>query len=483
MDARPPPDSLTLFPGEPAIPPPAGHESWRSFWKSQGQPWRTEPEIPDDRKVELTQWYSETQWAGESGVEGKELGRADVEWLIAQRPDSPDRPAPGWTDDPSVAPDRRPVFLDLRGANLAGRMLLNLPLSCAQLTGANLEETHFERANLDGADLEAANLRRANLLGTSLRGANLARAHLEGAFFREAHLEAAPDTSASSLPAGPGGPDAQPEVKLPPPAVPSIVVTLKMGAEEEQVTLAFATAPTGVAASLVGAFLDSGTDLAGAVLGHGKWGCVSVGDVRWGNASLSDIDWSLVEVLGDDSASFGLPWYRLPRRLVPGRLTDGRDPYGSAIRANRQISVVLRDQGMSDIAARFAYRARCLERERFGARRNALPWLAQTILELVSGYGYRVRRCVGTYLTVVLSFAIAYYLVRHGVQFPWHRNGVRDSWRAIVFSVIAFHGRGLFPTGTTVGDPTSSLAALEAIIGLVIEISFIATFTQRAFRT
>ncbi|HKV83509.1 MAG TPA: hypothetical protein VJN88_03065, partial [Ktedonobacterales bacterium] len=57
---------------------------------------------------------------------------------------------------------------------------------------------------------------------------------------------------------------------------------------------------------------------------------------------------------------------------------------------------------------------------------------------------------------------------------------------AVVFSVTSFHGRGFFPGGRpghslTLDDPVTVLAAAEAIIGLLIEISFIATFTQRFF--
>ena len=56
------------------------------------------------------------------------------------------------------------------------------------------------------------------------------------------------------------------------------------------------------------------------------------------------------------------------------------------------------------------------------------------------------------------------------------------SWNeALVVSLTAFHGRGFFATAFQPGDPQAALAALEAIIGLLIEITFIATFTQRFF--
>jgi hypothetical protein len=55
---------------------------------------------------------------------------------------------------------------------------------------------------------------------------------------------------------------------------------------------------------------------------------------------------------------------------------------------------------------------------------------------------------------------------------------------AFVFSLTSFHGRGFSPgfTGnSSLHEPLVMLAAFEAVIGLFIEISFIATFTQRYF--
>jgi hypothetical protein len=43
--------------------------------------------------------------------------------------------------------------------------------------------------------------------------------------------------------------------------------------------------------------------------------------------------------------------------------------------------------------------------------------------------------------------------------------------------VTAFHGRGFFGSAFQPGDPQAAIAAVEALIGLLIEI----TFTQRFF--
>jgi hypothetical protein len=56
---------------------------------------------------------------------------------------------------------------------------------------------------------------------------------------------------------------------------------------------------------------------------------------------------------------------------------------------------------------------------------------------------------------------------------PWYK--------ALILSVSSFHGRGFFQPLQSLGDPVAALAAIEAVIGLFIEISFIATFTQRYF--
>jgi hypothetical protein len=91
-------------------------------------------------------------------------------------------------------------------------------------------------------------------------------------------------------------------------------------------------------------------------------------------------------------------------------------------------------------------------------------------LDMLAGFGYKPWRSVGWYLAVILGFAVAYY----SFHLPWNE--------ALVFSVASFHGRGFFPSNSiSLSDPMVVLAAIEAIVGLVIEISFIATFTQRFF--
>ncbi len=78
----------------------------------------------------------------------------------------------------------------------------------------------------------------------------------------------------------------------------------------------------------------------------------------------------------------------------------------------------------------------------------------------------------GAYFTLT-NFGVMPFLPSHSSPLAWYE--------AVVLSISSFHGRGLFPTGLSLGDPVAILAAVEAIIGLLIEITFIATFTQRFF--
>jgi hypothetical protein len=77
---------------------------------------------------------------------------------------------------------------------------------------------------------------------------------------------------------------------------------------------------------------------------------------------------------------------------------------------------------------------------------------------------------------VVLGFAVACYLVAAQVAVSM------PPVAALVFSVTSFHGRGFMPgENVPLTNPLTVLAAAGAIIGLLIEITFIATFTQRFF--
>jgi hypothetical protein len=151
------------------------------------------------------------------------------------------------------------------------------------------------------------------------------------------------------------------------------------------------------------------------------------------------------------------------------------EEYEAAVRANRQLAVALRSQGLDEEAARFAYRAQLLQRIVFRRQGKFGQYLFSLLLDLLAGYGYRPGRSVIAYLVVIFSFMGLYLLNAHGAA-------VHLSWdEALVLSVSCFHGRGFFLQNVTLGDAFARLAAAEAVLGLLIEVSFIATFTQRFF--
>ncbi len=202
-----------------------------------------------------------------------------------------------------------------------------------------------------------------------------------------------------------------------------------------------------------------------------KHGYASLADIRWGDANLTVVNWSQVKLLGDE--------YTLQKNSTfDGKAKDSETQikeYQTAIRANRQLAVKLQDQGMNEDAARFAYRAQKLQRVVLRQQKKFAAYLFSGFLDLLAGYGYRPGRSVVWYVIIIVGSALAYHIFGGLTLFPPD---------AFVFSIMSFHGRGFFPSlssETNLHNPLVMLAATEAIIGLLIEISFIATFTQRFF--
>ncbi len=116
-----------------------------------------------------------------------------------------------------------------------------------------------------------------------------------------------------------------------------------------------------------------------------------------------------------------------------------------------------------------------MQRRVYWHQGKILQYLFSHFLDLLAGYGYKVRRSFLAYLIVITAFALAYFIVG---QKAGPALSLLGSW---VFSMTSFHGRGFFPGGIKLDDPLTVLAALEAFIGLLIEVTFIATLTRRLF--
>src|SRR6266849_1019683 len=435
--------------------------------------WRTEPGIDTERQKFLIECLAITPDIQRSIYPFKDvkLTRADIEWLLITHEGG--RGPVDWND----VQQRSRIGLDLRGADLRRVDLRNLPLTRMRsgltrdewnlttleqrhmagvhLQGADLSEAHLEGAILQGAHLDGATLR-----GTRLEEANLFRAYLKDAYLRGAHLEKA----------------------------------ILRGARMEGAYLPEAHLQR---ADLRNAFFDSASNLERITLNEAKHGCALLADVQWGSVNLSVVNWLQLKILGDE--------YKARQReiSIPARTAREKgkllEDYHEAVRAYRQLANAMRAQGMNEEAIPFAYRAQLLQRKVYwqqalwgqvealqadtpqkGLRQSAMDlwrrfrsfgaYAFSWFLDILAGYGYKPGRSLFIYILMIAVFATCYYLIGH-----------LTPSEALIFSVTSFHGRGFLPGPFALGNPVTGLAAVEAVVGLFIEISFIATFTQRFF--
>jgi hypothetical protein len=284
-------------------------------------------------------------------------------------------------------------------------------LERAYLVGAHLEGAVFHGAHLEGASLSGAHLEEARFMGAYLQGADLSTAHLERAHLDSVHLEEADFSRA---------------------------------------------------------FFDASTTLFNVRLGDiGR-----LQDISWGGVNLSLlVDWSHISILGDERAARQKQGKAGKKKSKAQRLEE----YTDAARANRQLAITLRAQGMNTEADRFAYRGQVLHRQVLRRRGRLVATLGSWFLDCIAGYGYRPIRSFTTYALVILGFAVTFLVLGSANRQPLSWN------EAIVISMTAFHGRGFFSAVFKPGDLQAAIAAVEAFIGLLIEIVLIATFTNRFF--
>ena len=165
-------------------------EAWKVYWKAQSQPWRTEPEIDNERQKYLAERHRITPDI-EQGIypfKDMRLSRADVEWLLATH-------AVIGTVDWKDVLLREHEGIDVRGANLAHTDLSYLPLA---LLRGGLNYREWEHATEEQRNGAAVRLEGADLKDASLKGASLRGAHLEGAYLRWVQFEGA-DLMCASL--------------------------------------------------------------------------------------------------------------------------------------------------------------------------------------------------------------------------------------------------------------------------------------------
>ena len=465
-------------------------------WQALALPWRTEPEIDIERQMYLSERRSILA-DSELGIypfQGVKLTRADIEWLLVTHEDTNQRGPVDLSDERQQA--RR--GLDLRGADLRQVNLCGLPLARLQggrnwlvqfpsaeeqhdmatihlegadlgatyiqeafLGGAHLEEAFLGGAHLEGAYLEGAHLEGVNLEGAHLEGANLEHAHLEGANLEGAHLEGTNLLGAHLEGANLLG------TSLKGKPVPADYLKRVRHWDKDILP----------PANLQGVFFSASTVLEDTILGDEQFGFVSLADVHWNEVNLSNVDWEAVTILGDE------------RRA---RQTSWLYNYRGAVRAYRQLASVLREQGLYEEASHFAYRAQLLQKRvlwrqmlqlrRRGRKglgrltRKMLSYLSSWLFDLVAGYGYKPLRSLIVYVFVIGIFTLAYAVL--GML-----NGLHQPFsQLLTLSMTSFHGRGFFPDQLAMDGPQAFVATIEAIVGLIIEVGFIAAFVQRFFR-
>ncbi|HVU69914.1 MAG TPA: pentapeptide repeat-containing protein [Ktedonobacteraceae bacterium] len=421
-------------------------EEWQAYWARHEQPWRTEPEIEAERQEELRAHLSIVPDV-ERGVypfSQVKLSRADIEWLLANHEDGR---GPVDYHDPR---QRERVGLDLRGADLSYTNLQKLPLARTigdvtwrtwenltekqhRMAALQLQHTDLKGAFLEGASLEYAVLDGADLRGCHLEEANLGSASLLGAYCEGAHLEGA-----------------------------DLWYARLDGAFLWRVHLQ--------GARLFEAHLP-GAHLNGLILADKRHVGPLLVDTHWEDANLAVVDWKQVHILGDEQIAL-----QRERDGRPKARATRIQEFEEAVRANRQLAVILQAQGLNEDANRFAYRAQVLQRKLLALRGVSKlgPYLFSLILALLTGYGHRMWRIVVAYALLISLFATLYYIF--GLSNAPRLTGME----AVVLSITAFHGR-VFSSPFQLGSPQGVVTAVEAITGLLFEGIFIAMLTQRFF--
>ncbi|EFH80954.1 pentapeptide repeat-containing protein [Ktedonobacter racemifer] len=301
---------------------------------------------------------------------------------------------------------------NLVAARLEGAYLNGAHLAKADLSAARLEKAYLSAAYLEQANLSVAHLEEGYLNGAHLQKANLSGAHLEGAYLNEAFLEGATLYKAH------------------------LERTFLYKAHLEGVKL---SGSHGVDTQLKNVS-QSGEPHIGP----------SLADTQWGNVNLAIVQWIQIDMLGDE--------YEARQTLHAGKRKDKvtrLEEYEAAVRANRQLAVALRAQGLDEEAARFAYRAQILQRIVLRLQGKLGSYLFSTCLDLLAGYGYKPGRSLLAYLIVIFCFTCLYLFI----------PSAHLSWdEALVLSVVSFHGRGFLLPNMSLGDAFARLAAIEAVL-------------------
>jgi Pentapeptide repeats (8 copies) len=411
-------------------------------------PWRSQKEIDKDRQNFLAERRAikPDVATGLYPFQGVTLDCADIEWLLATHESNRVHGPVDWDD----GVQRKRIGIDVRGAILNDVDLGGLPLArtCGGMTGIDYDNATAKQRDMARVHMPDVRLRYARLEGSIFTHANMENADLVSA-----HLEGA-DLFGVSL----------------------------NGKNVVNLTDCVMSADT-----RLGVRTDAGSFCNRDGVAPRLHGVV------WNGASLAQVNWRQVRMLGDEWVA------RQPVDADGNKKSWDRrtEDYATATRANRQLAVVLREQGLHDGANEFAYRAQLLQRVVYRRQRKLPSYIGSLLLDLIAGYGYRPMRSLYMYVATIGVFAFLFWCVTNDVSltFGWFTNVITgmgmsppppspqhlQGYEAVVMSMTCFHGRGFFEPVQSPGDKVAIIAALEAFVGLFLEIILIATFTRRFF--
>jgi uncharacterized protein YjbI with pentapeptide repeats len=395
-----------------------------------------------ERQAELRKAYEANVAASEPPYAGIQIStRGELKWIIGER---------GWQGNSA---NTRADLPNLANSGITG------DFSGINLTASNLSGIFIQDANLSEVDLSFANLSGAVVATSNLTKAVLAGANLSGSMFVDSNFTDV-DLSAADL-------------------SKSIFVQDEGENQFFRATLQMANLSASLIAGNFGGadMIRARMDGTTAFGGYGEKGRVHIDsttrllDVAWNGAVLALVNWSEVPRLGDEADI----------KEASSR-KEHVQAYREAARAYHGLAKALEAQGITVPALRYRRRQHQLERAAQLRSFNLLGWLFSSALNIVSGYGDRPLRALGVYLAVIFAFAGIYFgITTPGSPIFFGGSQPLQFHEAVVFSLSSFHGRGFFPSTIGLGDPVAIVAALEAVVGLFIELVLIATFTRRLF--
>jgi hypothetical protein len=195
--------------------------------------------------------------------------------------------------------------------------------------------------------------------------------------------------------------------------------------------------------------------------------------VTFDNTNLTVVDWSLVTSLGDKRIARERKYKSGKPKTNAQRLEE----YKAAVRANRLLSVNLQAQGLAEDGDRFAYQAQVLQRSVHWYQGKLGAYLFSWLLAGLAGYGYRLWRIFIVYGLAVILFAALYFLL--GIPKDPATTVPGHVLNAFLVSLTAIHGRVFFEQFNFTIQ--AWVAAIESIVGIVIEGVFVAMLIQRFF--